>query len=290
MSKLIYHQTTSPFYKDKSTNNAYLSKESGLTLIRFDCFKSLDWMDAVMTTRLGGVSCDHLSSLNLGNDRGDAPENVIKNHEILAKSLGLPIENLVKTHQVHQTNLAFVEKNHLPAGPDIRHFQNTDGLLTTLSNVALCIGAADCVPVFLVAKDTKEIAAVHSGWKGTVGRIGAKAVKELINHGSKPQNILALIGPSICQDNYEVTRDVIDCFTQEGFSKLQMQDITYQTDNIHYQLDLWAACYHYLKDAGLSPDNIHFSSICTFENHELLYSHRFTKGLRGNQNGVIWKK
>lgn len=291
MSKLIIHKTSKEFYKDKSYGNAYLSNSlrEDLPLIKFRCFDKFDWMDACMTTRLGGISTGHLSSLNLGDERGDDQNNVYTNYIHVAESLDLSVDNIVKTDQVHGTAVSEVCPEHLPAGPKVRLFSKTDGVYTSLCNVSLCVGAADCVPILFVCTDIKAVCAVHSGWRGTVGRIGAVAVKKLMEKGANLECIVALIGPSICQDNYEVTEDVISAFKTSGFSSKQIKDIAYQTDDIHYQLDLWAACWHYLREAGLNSNNIHFSGVCTYENPDLLWSHRYTKGLRGNQNAIIWK-
>lgn len=298
MISLKIHKNSGNFYSDKSYGNTFLSKSMPVTetefsndisFIKFHCFDDLDWMDAIMTTRLGGVSKGHLSSLNLGDDRGDLPENVYTNYIHIANSLNLPIHSFVKTDQVHDTLVQEVTSSQLPAGPKIRQFPKTDGVYTKLLEVPLCVGAADCVPVYIVCTDIKAVCVVHSGWKGTVGRIGEKAVEKMTAMGARPEYMIGLIGPSICVDNYEVTHNVYDAFCSE-FSKEQMSDIAYKTDDIHYQLDLWAACWHYLHDAGLKSDNIHISGVCTYENSELLWSHRYTKGLRGNQNAIIWKK
>lgn len=289
MKDLIYDNSNKPFYKDKSINNAYMSQSGGLPLIRFSCFDEYDWMDAVMTTRLGGVSSGHLSSLNLGHDRGDDPENVRKNHHILSKAIGVLPGNIIKSEQVHGTNVSYVDESVSTAADFSYSFFDNDGTYTDIPGMALCIGAADCVPIFLVATDKKMVAGVHSGWKGTVGGISAKAVEALISRGCQPGNITALIGPSISQKNYEVSPDVIERFNESGFGE-NMSDIAYIKDNGHYQLDLWAACFYTLLKAGLPVSNIHFASVCTYDNHDILFSHRYTKGNRGNQNGVIWIK
>lgn len=296
MNDLIIHKTSKNFYKDKSYGNSLLSKfivadsSQILPLIKFECFSDFDWVDAVVTTKLGGVSTGHLGSLNLGDKNGDSPKNVYTNYIRISQALNLPIENFIKTDQVHGTKVSLVTKNHLPAGPKKRISTDVDGLCTDICNTPLCVSIADCIPIFIVSTDIKMIAAVHSGWRGTVGRIGREAIRIMESQGARPECMIGLIGPGISQENYEVTEDVVFAFRDSGFSADQMKDIAYQTDDIHYQLDLWAACWHYLHDAGLKPDNIHISGICTYENHDLLWSHRYTKGKRGNLNGIIWKK
>ena len=290
MIELLYHTSTSEFYKDKSINNAYLSGAEELPLIRFRCFDDFDWMDAVMTTRIGGISSGYLSTLNLGSDHGDSPQNVEKNYRILADNLGFEYNRIIKSNQVHSPDFVYIDdKNCSFDGPLHSAFPDRDGFYTYERGIPLCVGAADCVPVFLVAPDIEYVAVVHSGWKGTTYGISGLCARELINRGGSPDKIVALIGPSICQDNYEVTGDLYEAFDKAGFRAEILDVIFEKTDDVHYNLDLWAACYYTLIDAGVSANNIHFSNVCTYDNHELLFSHRYEKGLRGTLNGIIWK-
>lgn len=287
MITLIYDNSDKDFYKDKNINSAYVSGDDKLPLLRFKCFDKLDWMDAVFSTKLGGVSTGYFSSMNLDIDGNDDSKNIEQNFNIIAKGLGLLPENLIKTDQIHKTVVNRVQRNSLPT--DLI-FKDTDGLYTDENNLALCISGADCVPILLCDTVTHNIAAAHSGWRGTVQRIGKVAVGKLVELGGKPDDVVALIGPSISQKNYEVTGDVIEEFIKVGFTDSEMKDIAYKTDDIHYQLDLWAACFYVLKNAGVKPENIHFSSVCTYDNHEILFSHRYTNGLRGTMRGIIYKK
>lgn len=286
MIKLIYDNSDKAFYKDKNINSAYVSGDEKLPLLRFKCFDEYDWMDAVFSTKIGGVSTGYFSSMNLDIDGNDEPENVENNFEIIADALKLLPNNLIKTDQIHKTTVSRVQKNSIPS--DLI-YKDTDGLYTDENELALCISGADCVPVLLCDTMTHNVAAAHSGWRGTVQKIGKVAVEKLVELGGKPENIVALIGPSISQKNYEVTIDVVEEFKRAGFLEKEMKDIAYKTDDIHYQLDLWAACFYVLKSANVNPKNIHFSSVCTYDNHEILFSHRYTNGLRGTMRGIIYK-
>ena len=285
---LSYFTTNKPFYKDLDYENAYVDLAiRDFPIIRFKALDALDGIHAAFTTRLGGVSDGYLSSLNLGFHRGDTPENVRTNYERIAQRLGLTLSQIALTDQVHGTTI-------LNAGPDTclgneftRKVKDADGLYTARDDIALSATFADCVPIFLADENAHLISLVHSGWRGTVGRIGAKAVDILKENGADPSRITAVIGPSICENNYEVTGEVIDAFAA-SFTPEQMKHIAYQTDDIHYQLDLWAACVIYLHEAGLPLDHIHIAGLCTCENHEYLYSHRYTNGKRGNLNGFLW--
>lgn len=288
MNTLIHHRSKSDFYLDKNINNAYLSGNDKLPLIRFNCFNDFP-IEAVFTTKAGGVSTGYLSSLNLDDDQSDIPGNVYKNYGLLSESLGIDIKSFVRGNQVHKTNIMYIDDNFMPYTSENVKYPDTDGFFTDKTTPVLCVGGADCTPIYLYDPSVHTIALVHSGWRGTVAGIGAKAVSYLTELGSNPKNIIALIGPSISLENYEVSSDVIEEF-KAGFNNIEMEDIAIPTYENHFQLDLWAACFYVLKNAGIDTANIYFSSICTYENHSLLYSHRYTKGLRGNMNGIMFLK
>lgn len=288
MKALIYHKSTSDFYSEKNINNARLSKNDKLPLIRFDCFKHYP-VEAVFTTKIGGVSGGYLSSLNLDDDQKDIPGNVYKNYGLLAENLGIKQTSFVRGNQVHKSRVMYIDESFIPFTSENIKYPDTDGFFTDKEGPALCIGGADCTPVYLYDPVVHAIALVHSGWRGTAAGIGKNAVLSLTRLGSNPENITALIGPSISMENYEVTSDVIDEF-KSAFNNTEMKDIAFPTYGNHFQLDLWAACFHVLKNSGLNPENIYFSNICTYENHRLLYSHRYTQGLRGNMNGIMFLK
>lgn len=133
----------------------------------------------------------------------------------------------------------------------------------------------------------KAAALAHSGWRGTVGRIGAKMVQFLENeYGSKKENIIAAIGPSICRSCYEVSEDVADEFKKEltGHDAKEFLD---DKGNGKYQLDLWKANEIILTEAGIRPENLDITDICTCCNPDLLFSHRASHGKRGNLAAFI---
>ena len=282
--EIRYWNSESPFYRDKDTRDGYLwEPESSLPLIRFHSLDGLDWLAAACSTRIGGVSTGYLAELNLGWTRGDVPENVPLNFGRVVRRMGFSVENLALTHQVHHTRIVEVDET-LTVGPCFeRKIRETDGLMTSQSGILLSATFADCVPVCLADPVTRQIVLVHSGWKGTVGKIGAKAVELLRAKGAGPQNLRAVIGPCISKSHYEVTEEVISALSA-GFPKRSMEDIARRTDEIHWLCDLPAACWHTLREAGLKEEHIHFSGICTWENDGLLYSHRKTGGRRGNFN------
>jgi YfiH family protein len=121
----------------------------------------------------------------------------------------------------------------------------------------------------------------HSGWRGTVGNIAAETVRVMQeSFGCDPHNIIAAIGPSICQDCYEVSEDVIEQFSAK-YPHQMHDELFYRKENGRYQLNLWNACRENLKRAGIVPSNIQTTDICTCCNPGVLFSHRASKGRRG---------
>lgn len=125
------------------------------------------------------------------------------------------------------------------------------------------------------------IGASHSGWRGTVADITHETV-QLMNrtYGSKPEDIHTFIGPSICQDCYEVDEAVAEKF-RSAYSQNEIGMILYHTTGDKYQLNLQAANYFNMIHAGIKPDNIGISDICTSCNSDWLFSHRASHGKRG---------
>ena len=172
---------------------------------------------------------------------------------------------------MHDTKVVSVTKEHT-AGPELhRKLQGIDGLITAEENVVLATSYADCVPLFIVDPKHRIVAASHSGWRGTVGQIGRKTIEMMVQqYGSDPKDMACVIGPSICQQCYEVSEDVVSALS-----------CVYAEDQMSYET---------LKEAGIPPKSIQVSGVCTCCHKDLLFSHRATAGKRGNLNGFIWKK
>lgn len=235
------------------------------------------------STRLGGVSTEHLESMNLSFSRGDKEENVKENFRRITDSLEIPIEDLVFSAQTHTTNVVRVTSEDRgrgilrPVG-----YMDVDGLITNESSVCLTTFYADCVPLYLVDPVRKAIGLSHSGWRGTVGRMGkvtAEAMEK--EYGTNPADLIAAIGPSICADCYEVSEDVAEQFLTE-FGPGAVDRIVYSKGNGKYRLDLWEANRQVFADAGVKEENILMPGLCTCCNPQVLYSHRASHGMRGN--------
>ena len=235
------------------------------------------------STRLGGVSEKHLTSMNLSFSRGDKEENVRENFERIAAAIGFRTEDMVFTAQTHTTNIHVATKADRGRGfTKELGYQDIDGLVTNVKGVVLATFYADCVPLYFVDPVKEAIGLSHSGWRGTVDKIGLRTIQTMVKeYGSNPKDILTAIGPSICQDCYEVSEDVIEVF-REQFKAADYELLFYEKESGKYQLDLWKANELIFLEAGIKPQHINVTDICTCCNPRLLYSHRESKGQRGN--------
>lgn len=263
---------------------ARINRAGKVPYIEFPPLSDIPFIIHGFSTRLGGVSSGMFSSLNLGSDSSpykDKPENIRENLIRISNSLGVDPDSLVLSDQVHKTDIRLVDSHDKGKGFTIaRDYKEIDGLITNTPGITLVTKYADCVPLFFVDPVNKAIGLSHSGWKGTVNRIGHITVEKMTNaFSSSPKDIIAVIGPSICMDCYEIGEEVAVEF-KNAFS-----DIRSVLKNNHrgrYQLNLWEANKSILIEAGLLKEHIHISKTCTSCNSELLFSHRKSKGKRGS--------
>lgn len=262
---------------------------NGIPYISFNALEQTGMVVNAFSTRQGGVSVGCLESMNLGFNRGDLDENVLKNHKIFAKAVGFPYENIVTTNQTHTTNVRVVTKEDCGKGiAKDRDYSDVDGLITNIPGIVLATYYADCVPLYILDPINKAIGLSHSGWKGTVKRIGDNTLKLMNeNYGTNPKDVICCIGPSICQDCYEISEDVANEFINE-FGK--NNKILYNKGNGKYQLNLWESVKQVFLDAGVEYDNIYITDICTCCNKDELFSHRGHHGKRGNLAAFLMLK
>ena len=241
------------------------------------------------STRLGGVSREHLESLNLSFSRGDDPENVTENFRRFSEAVGFDHTRAVFSDQVHDTALHRVTEEDCGKGiireSDIR---GIDGLMTDVPGIPIMTFFADCVPVFFYDPEHKAIALSHSGWRGTVGDIAGKTIRRMREEfDSAPERIVTAIGPSICMDCYEVSEDVASLFMKKYKDTGDMGTVLMDKGNGKYQLNLHAAVRRNLLAAGVKEEHIAMPDICTCCNPRFLFSHRASKGMRGNLAAVM---
>lgn len=235
------------------------------------------------STRLGGVSGGYFSSLNLSFDRGDDKEAVAENFRRIGASIGVRCEDMVLSQQTHTTNVRVVTEADRGKGiVKERDYTDVDGLVTAVPGICLVTSYADCVPLYFVDPVKKVIGLSHSGWRGTVGKIGKKTVELMSDtFGCDPADILAAVGPSVCMDCYEVSGDVIERF-RENFDEKYWNELFYEKPDGKYQLDLWRANELIFLEAGIREEHTAVTNVCTHCNSSILYSHRTAGDKRGN--------
>lgn len=278
----------SDFLRKDDREEIKLKVNKDVPYLYFENIENTGFVKHGFSTRLGGVSREHLYSMNLGFKRGDDIENVYENYKRFAAALEIDYNSFVLSYQTHTTNILKVGRSDMGKGlTKERGYTDVDGLITNEPGVTLTTFYADCVPLLFVDTANRAIGTSHSGWRGTVNKMGLKTVQKMTEeYGTNPKDIAAAVGPSICQDCYEVSGDVISEF-ERNFSKEIAADISFKKDNGKYLLDLWKANKYVLLEAGILEENISITNICTCCNSELLYSHRASGGLRGNMGAAI---
>ena len=271
----------------ESGSTTRINFNNGVPYISYRILDDIPWLKNAVSTRLGGVSKDYLASMNLGFNRGDLDENVIRNHEIFANVIGVNPKNIVTGNQTHTTNVKVVTKDDCGKGIyRDRNYTDIDGLITNEKGIVLATYYADCVPLLIVDTKNKAIGLSHSGWRGTVGKSGKVTIEKMGElYGTKPEDIVACIGPSICQKCYEISEEVAVQF-KEAFPD-NIKEILIDKGNGKYQLDLWECNRINFKEAGVLPENIKVTDICTCHNTDVLFSHRGHNGKRGNLGAFL---
>ena len=212
-------------------------------------------------TRRGGVSLGPYASLNLGLEVGDERESVLRNRAIAFGALGIPGPGPLRLHQVHGTRI--VEPDDAPC--------EADGFIVRAGDPWVAVSAADCAPVALVARSGARGALLHSGWRGTRGRIAARAVRLLAARGVPVGEILASIGPCIHACCYPIGPEIARDFPGQVL----------KPHAAGTALDLPLAISLALRAEGVREDAILVAQECTSCEAGSFYSHRRDRGVTG---------
>lgn len=276
-------------YRHNSVLRVKQNRTGEVEYLTFPLLEQTGLVRHLFSTRIGGVSEGIYSSMNLSYTRGDRKEAVDENFRRIAGVLGCEVEDIVCSDQTHTTNLRVV--SHKDGGKGIvipKDYKDVDGLLTDESDLVLATFYADCVPLYFVDTKNRAVALAHSGWRGTIARMGLCVIEKMQEvYHTKAEDIVAAIGPSICQECYEVSEDVAEAFVGEFRKPGQEQEILLSKGNGKYQLDLWRANEIILTEAGVPCKQIQVTDLCTCHNKEYLFSHRASQGKRGNLGAFI---
>ena len=270
----------------------YKSGNHTVPLIESPLLQEIRGLRHGFSTRKGGVSKEHLSSLNLGFNLGDEREKVLENFRILGSLFEAKPEDFVLTQQTHSVNVRHVGREDRGKGIfRERDYTDVDALMTDEEGVILSAFSADCVPILFYDKGHRAIASWHSGWRGTHGRIVARVIEAMQREfSSKPEEIYIAIGPSICKNCYEVSEDVGEAFL-DAFPALREETKNAspieRVSEEKFHIDLWELNRWIALENSIPAENISVSGYCTMERPDLFFSHRYSQGKRGVQGAFI---
>lgn len=251
--------------------------KENLKYFTFDSFPK-EKINHGVFTRLGGISPDSFSSLNVGESAGDSRENVVENRKRIFEVFDKPVESIYDVWQIHSNIVQFTDQ---PRKPGSKHEQ-ADAIFTNSKNVSLFMQFADCVPILILDTDKDIIGIVHAGWQGTVKRIVQNSITYLIdNFACDPNDIQAGIGPSIGPDHYEVGRNVI-LEVKDKLNEIQSDVLISRNGSTYF--NLWKANEILLHQVGVTK--IEVAAICTACHLNEWYSYRL-EGQKSGRFGVF---
>ncbi len=245
----------------------------GLPLWQFKSLQAPE-LKHFVSGREGGVSAGSLGSFNLSFAVADERERVIENRRRLAEAMGIVVENLFFPAQTHSNNVKRVYAHTKP-----EDLQETDALITNEPGCCVAVMSADCVPILLWDPVQKAVAAIHAGWRGTVGKIVTEAILAMQSQfTTNPADLVACIGPSICPEVYEVGAEVLSA-VQAAFGTLA--GLAQPTGNDKGYFNLWEANRIQLLALGVKPEQIEVAGICTYTEHNAFFSARHSGNTAG---------
>lgn len=292
--RLIRKQTTAPVLRE---DRVTIQNGARVVLLRYPALEETGIVNHCFSTRFGGVSEGMYASMNLNFTRGDKREAVEQNYRNLAEAMGVAYGKLVLSDQTHTVNVRKVTAADAGMGlTRPTEYTDVDGLITDVPGVVLVTSFADCVPLYFVDPVHRAVGMSHSGWRGTVGRIGRVTIEAMRReYGTRPKDLICAVGPSICADCYEVSGDVAEDFARAFSGRerelLKKQDcLCPESGEQKYRLNLWKANEIVLAEAGVLPEHISVTDVCTCCNPDFLFSHRASHGKRGGLGGFLCLK
>jgi YfiH family protein len=286
---------------------------NGVEWVAVPGWNKLPWLWHGFSTRRGGVTKayapeDAPGELNLGFTPDDDRENVLLNRQLLAEAVsGSPATPIVMLRQIH-SGLLVIPTPETAARPSPTACKG-DGLITQQPGILIGVQTADCVPVLVADRKRKVVAAFHAGWRGTVKRIVENGIGRMrLEFGSRPQDLIAAIGPAIGPCCYSVGEEVLSEFESQFPYERQLFHEVYDTNPVRTRypmlfltqrapghspmgpslhLDLVEANRRQLLAAGLKPNAIQSAGGCTACQPQTFFSHRASCGRAGRMLSVI---
>jgi YfiH family protein len=281
---------------------------ASLDVVRVPDWSQQAWLVHGFSTRSGGKTTVYRpgkTDLNLGFTASDDPNHVTENRGLFVKAAtgGKEILGMVTLRQIHSSLIRRVTAEEIPL------LLKGDGLMTDQPGVLLGIQTADCIPVLVADRKKRAVAAFHAGWRGTLARIVENGVGRMgVEFGSKPENLIASIGPGIGQCCYSVGDEVREQFESQFPYAPELFHEVYDSDPIKEKypllfltarapghsdlgpalhLDLVEANRRQLLAAGLKKGSIFVTGQCTGCNTDRFFSHRIERGFTGRMMSVI---
>jgi YfiH family protein len=239
-----------------------IRRKGQLDVLAWPAFDQLD-VDVLVTTRHGGVSQGSHESLNLGLHVGDDDKDVLENRRRAVAALGADLSDMVFCNQAHGREVHVVTADDRGRGSLTLDdaIAKTDALVTAEPGIVLVVMVADCVPIVLYDPVAHVLACVHAGWRGTVARVSEAAVAKMRALGSRPEDVVAGVGPAIAPATYQVGADVLEA-ARESFGTGHDQVI--RPDGAgKWLFDLWTANQIVLREAGVRDENVQLAAIPT---------------------------
>jgi polyphenol oxidase len=216
-------------------------------------------------TRIGGVSEGIYQGLNIGTGSRDDPEKVRENRRRVARWMGVEPQLLLTAYQIHSPDVLVVRGAFEGERP------KADALVTDTPGVALGISTADCGPVLFADAEARVIGAAHAGWKGALSGVLENTVAAMERLGARSERIIAVLGPSIGPDNYEVGPEFVERFVADD-----QRNAAYFTPSPapgHAMFDLNQFTVDRLERTGVRAQKL---DRCTYAEEALFFSYRRT--------------
>ncbi len=238
------------------------------------------------STRLGGVGTgEATASLNLVPGELEDESVTRENLRLFSEAVGFSLSRLVSLRQVHSARVLRVSGADAGKGLTVFADDTADGYVTAERGLFIAVRTADCVPILLCDPESGVVGALHAGWRGTFAGIAPAGVERMEEAGADRRRIRAVIGPSIAGPCYETGEEVRDAASDRP--RLRDAVFTPSPRAGRFFCDLPLANRLLLLEAGLSPENIELSGLCTHCREDLFFSHRRMQGRRGTMLSVI---